>query len=420
MKQALKLLIIGLCTNISLIAWDNLHFYRASFFFGEPRFERQGLSTLNARVGAGSTRTGRNGCSDKVCLLDIFGPQVAFKLGEGVPGKDFTKPQDLTLQLLEKEPARNCFGQFSFGGKFKTVELDLQFYQNITDGFFFELYVPIRKLEISDITCCDLSSDCPPCPNKNSPIWQTFLNQFDSILNDHCLCFEGVDHTGIGDTSAILGWAVNFEETEHLDFIDAMFQAGVLFPTGRKSNPNIIFDLPQGYDGHYGFPLNMSLAFGLYEWFTFGGHVFAMPFKSKCREIRMKTSTAQNGFIKLTKGCADVKRGALWQIGTYIKADHFCRNLSLLLGYSFSTERESSIRPTDTCIFDPGIVCSDSMLSGWKMHTIHLLGEFDFLQERCFFGPRLGFFGNFVIGGQRIFNTSIGGGMVGIDLVWSY
>lgn len=415
-----KLLMILLFSNLSIFAWDNLHFYRASFFFGEPRFERQGLSTLNARAGAGSTSTARNGCSQKVCLLDIYGPQVAFKLGEGSPCKDFTNPQDLTLQMLEKVPARNCFGELAFGGQFRTAELDLQWYQNICDGFFLEVYLPIRKLEISDITCTDLTSECDACPNNGNPLWQTFLNQFDAILRAHCLCFEGVDHTGIGDTSAILGWATNYEETKHLDFIDAMFQVGVLFPTGRKSNPDIIFDLPQGYNGHYGFPINMSLAFGLYEWFTFGGHVFTMPFLKNTREIRMKTSTAQNGFIKLAKGCAEIKRGTLWQIGTYLKADHVIRNFSFLVGYSFSTERDSTVWPQDCCTFSPSVVCSDEMFRGWKMHTLHVLGELDFLCERSLFGPRIGAFGNFIIGGQRIFNTNIGGAMLGIDLVWYY
>ncbi len=415
-----KLLLLLLLASSSIFTWDNLHFYRASFFFGEPRFERQGLTTLNARVGAGSSTTARNGCSDEVCLLDIYGPQVAFTLGEGVPGKDLSNPQDLTLQMLEKVPARNCFGQFSYGGKFKTVELDLQLYQNICDGFFLELYIPIRKLEISNICMQDLTSECAPCPNKSTPIWQTFLNQYDNILNRYCLCFGDIDRSGIGDTSLIFGWATNYEETEYLDFIDFMFQAGVLFPTGRLSDPNIVFDLPLGYNGHYGIPLNMSMAFGLYEWFTFGGHVFAMPFSKKTREIRMKTSTTQNGFIKLAKGCAEIKRGAVWQVGTYLKADHFCRNISILLGYSFSTERESSICPTNCTVFEPSVVCSDDMFRGWKMHTIHLLGELDFLKERSFFGPRFGIFGNFVIGGQRIFNTHIGGAMVGIDLVWNY
>lgn len=419
MKQVFRLVMLLIGSHY-LYAWDNLHFYRASFFFGEPRFERKGLSTMNARAGAGSTSISRNSCSNKACLLDIFGPQVMFKLGESVPCKDLTNPQDLTLQLLEEEPARDGFGLFSFGGKFKTVELDLQFYQNIAKGFFLELYIPIRKLQIKDISCRDLSSDCAPCPNNGSPIWQTFLNQFDAILNKYCLCLEGVDHTGIGDTSFILGWSINYEETEHLDFIDAMIQAGVLFPTGRKSNPNIIFDLPQGYNGHYGFPVNMSIAFGMYEWLTFGGHVMAMPFKNTHREIRMKTSTPQNGFIKLAKGCARIDRGSIWQIGTYVKADHIIRNFSLLTGYSYSTELSSSIWPENSAIFNPDIVNSDEMLRGWKMHTIHLIAEWDFLKEKCFWGPRLGVFGNIIVGGQRIFNTDMGGGMLGIDLVWYY
>lgn len=420
MKRSLHLSLIPLLFTASLCAWDNLHFYRASFFFGEPRFERKGLSTLNARVGAGSTSTAFDGCGKKVCLLDIYGPQVGFELGTGTPCKDFTNPADLALQTAEMEPSRNGFGLFSYSGKFNIVELDLQFFQNFSNGFFLEIYMPVRKLEIKNICCSDLSSECSPCPNAGSPIWQAFLNQYNSILNQNCISTCDVKNVGVGDTSFIFGWAENFEETEHLDFIDIMLQAGVLAPTGRRANPDIAFDLPLGYNGHVGFPLNMSVAFGMYEWFTFGGHVMAMPFKSTCQEVRMKTSTAQNGWIKLAKGYAETKPGSLWQIGTYLKADHFMRGISLLVGYSYSTQRPGSINPKCTNTFDSSVVCSDSSLLGWKMHTIHILNEWDFLKECGFFGPRIAIFGNIVVGGQRIFDTSIGGGMVGIDLIWRY
>lgn len=420
MKRSLHISLAGLLFCGSLIAWDNLHFYRASFFFGEPRFERKGLTTLNARVGAGSTQTGFDGCGKKVCLLDIYGPQTAFELGTGVPCKDFTNPADLALQTAEMEPSRNGFGLFSYNGQFNIVELDLQLYQNFSNGFFFEVYLPIRKLDINNVCYSDLSPDCPPCPNKNSPLWQAFLNQFDNILSQNCLRFGDRKTVGVGDTSFIFGWAENFQDTEHLDFIDIMMQAGILVPTGRKANPDVVFDLPLGYNGHIGFPLNMSIAFGLYEWFTFGGHVMTMPFKSTCQEVRMKTSTAQNGWIKLAKGDAQTKPGSLWQIGTYFKADHVLRGLSVLAGYSYSTQRPSSVSPKNTSLFDPGIVGCDSLLLGWKMHTIHLIGEWDFLKEMSFFGPRISVFGNIIVGGQRIFNTSIGGAAVGIDLLWSY
>lgn len=420
MKRSLSLSLALLLTSASLHAWDNLHFYRASFFFGEPRFERAGLSTLNARVGAGSTRTSFDSCGNKTCLLDIYGPQVGFDLGAGVPCKDFTNPADLALQMNEMQPSRNGFGQFSFGGQFKIVELDLQFFQNFSNGFFFEIYLPVRKLEIKDISCQDLSPGCAPCPNVGNSTWQAFLNQYNSILNQYCVSVDCINNVGVGDTSFIFGWAENFEETEHLDFIDVMMQAGVLAPTGRRANIDSAFDLPLGYNGHIGFPLNMSVALGMYEWFTIGGHLMAMPFKSACQEVRMKTSTTQNGFIKLAKGRANTRPGAVWQIGTYLKADHFMRGISFLVGYSYSKQLPGSVCPVDTDIFNPGIVCCDSQWAGWKMHTIHILSEWDFLKECGFFGPRLAFFGNIVVGGKRIFDTSIGGGMVGIDLIWSY
>jgi hypothetical protein len=418
-KYAVILLLI-IASIKQLYAWDNLHFYRPPFvLYAEPHFERPGLTTFNVRVGAGGTRTSRNACSRKSCLLDIFGPQNMFKLGENVPGKDLTNPDDLILQLLEVEPARQGFGLFSFGGKFSIVEASIQFQQNFSDGFFFEFYMPIRRLQLSNLFCTDLSS-CATCPGSNDPLWQGFLSQYGDILNRSCVSLCNQTVTGIGDTSLLLGWTTNYEETERIDFIDLTMQAGILLPTARKMSLTQAFALPLGYNGHYGFPVNMSLALGMYEWLTFGGHAMALPFKKRCQQLRMKTSTPQNGWIKLAQGSANVDRGTLWHIGMYSKADHIIRGISFLLGYSFATERPWRIQPTNCQIFDAGVVTSDEEFRGWKMHTLHLIAEWDFLKENSLIGPRVGIFGNFVIGGQRIFNTQMGGGMFGLDLVWNY
>jgi hypothetical protein len=422
MKQTrYAVILLLIVTSITqLQAWDNLHFYRPPFvLYAEPRFERPGLTTVNVRIGAGGTSTSRNGCSRKSCLLDIYGPQNMFKLGENVPGKDLTNPRDLTLQMLEVEPARDGFGLFSFGGKFSIIEAGIQIQQNISDGFFLEFYMPVRKIKLSNLSCNDLSP-CAACPGDDDPIWQSFLNQYGAILSDNCISLCDQSETGVGDTSVILGWTTNYEESEHLDFVDFTMQAGVLFPTAKRTNINRAFAIPLGYNGHYGFPVNMALAFGMYEWLTIGGHAMALPFKKRCQELRMKTSTPQNGWIKLAQGSANVDRGTLWHIGMYTKADHIIRGLSLLLGYSFAAEREWRICPSNCAVFDIGVANSDEALRGWKMHTIHLIAEWDFLKERCLVGPRVGIFGNFVIGGKRIFNTQMGGGMIGLDLVWNY
>lgn len=423
MKSSSLLFSLLVLTVFSSYGRDYLHFYRASPPLGgncEPRFEMRGLTSVNAYLSGGSTNRSFDGCGRKTCLLDLYGPQVGFDLGAGTPCKDFTNPASLALQMNEMEPARNGFGLFSYSGKFSILELDLQLYQNFSDGFFLEIYVPVRKLHISDIACKDLSSECAPCPNESDPMWQAYLHQFNNILSQNCLCVGDVKKVGFGDTALMFGWAENYAETEYLDFIDFMLQAGILIPTGRRANPDIAFDLPIGYNGHIGFPMNMNIAFGLYEWFTLGSYVMVMPFKKACQEIRMKTSTTQNGFIKLAKGRAQTKPGSLWQIGTYLKADHFLAGMSFILGYSYSKQQPSSVSPICCDLFDQSIVCSDSMFAGWKMHTIHLMGEWDFLKELGFFGPRIAVFGNIVVGGSRIFNTSMGGGIFGIDLIWSY
>lgn len=55
-----KLLLCASLTWGCLIAFDNFHFYRASYFVGEPRFTKPGLASLDIIAGGGSTCQGRS------------------------------------------------------------------------------------------------------------------------------------------------------------------------------------------------------------------------------------------------------------------------------------------------------------------------------------------------------------------------
>jgi hypothetical protein len=46
--------------------------------------------------------------------------------------------------------------------------------------------------------------------------------------------------------------------------------------------------------------------------------------------------------------------------------------------------------------------------------------EWDFTKKRSDVGPRLGFFYNLIVGGQRIFNTGIKTTYLGFDISWDY
>ncbi len=198
------------------------------------------------------------------------------------------------------------------------------------------------------------------------------------------------------------------------------FKTGVLVPTGKRKNENQIFSLPFGYNGHWAIQGIGKLSIGLYDWLTFGGHIEAMFFLNKDRNMRLQTAPCQSALIKLARGNAEVNPGTIWDAGVYTKADHLVGGLSVLLGYSFASKSEDVITPCDMGTFDPCIANGDPQFQSWKMNTLHLYAEYDFYNPCRGFGPRLGFFWNYVISGKRIFRTNMLGGAIGIDFTHNF
>jgi len=395
---------------------DNAHFYRATFFFGEPRFEKNHLSSFDFIFGGGSTCKGLNCCSDETCLLNIYGPTNALALGKGVK-KDLTKIEDIILHQLEALIPVDCFGQLLFKGQFNTFEAVFSWIQNIRKGFLFQAHIPIRNLRICGVSYCDLSPQDCTCPNVNY-WWQAFLEKFDDILALHNLNRANVCNSGIGDVSLLVGWAKNYEDTDYIDFIDATFKLGAIVPTGALKNEDYIFSLPMGYNRHPAFTASVDLSFGLYEWVTVGGHIDVNIFANKLKCMHVKTAADQCGIIKLAKDWVCYSKGNLLNFGLYFKADHISRGFSLILGYTLSDKQEDCIIPCDKTCIDCTIANNDEMLKKWRMHTMHFIAEYDFTQEDWKFGPRASIFYNYVAGGKRIFKTGIGGGTVGLEVAW--
>lgn len=409
-----KLLIIALST-FTLQAIDNAHFYRATRFFAEPRFEKPGLISCDIEAGGGRTSTGLNTYGHKVNILNIYGPYNMHQLGANVPLKDPSNALDQIIQQLTNLRASAQGGKLSFDGTFSTIEMNATYTHNLSHGLFIQAHMPIRQLKLEPLLITDLTPE-EGFFNKNTPEWLTFLNSFDQILSRYNLSQKPLNGTHVGDLSILFGWTLNYQDTTVLDFVDVTLKGGVLTPTGKAKNQHEIFSLPYGYNKHWGVPLSADVAIGCYEWLSLGAHLDVLPFFKRSYDIRMKTATEQNGLIKLAHGCASVDAGTLWIGGTYIKADHLARRLSMLAGYSYTHKNADTIKPTNTTTFNSCIVNSDQMLHSWCMHTLHLFIEYDFTKEHHICGPRLGFFANIPLSGKHVFKTSLEGALFGLEI----
>jgi hypothetical protein len=412
---SLALLVIGI--PIVANVFDNAHFYRATYFTGEPRLCRSSYTTFDFTLAGGFSDRSRDACGCKVPLWDLYGPSNMHELGVNVPNQDLSNPFDLTLKNLALSPSRDCFANYSITSDFHILEWYFDFRTNILKGFFFGANLPMRKFQITHPCLKDLSSTSELCPNSNTPIWQQFKSQFDGILNRYCLSADPIQETSLGDLTLSVGWAYSYNESDQIDYVDVDLQAGVLFPTGKLRNEDKIFSLPFGYNGHYGFPVAFDLAFGTLEWVTIGGGAQGIAFASSTRNIRLRTAPHQSGIITLAKGYAKVSPGPLF-IGTaYVKADHFARGFSLLIGYNYTKKNADKVSPCDPCFCNETVASNYGPYLPWHQHTLNIVVDYDFSREEQRTGMRLSFFYNAHIDGERVFATNMAGTTIGIEML---
>lgn len=325
--------ITGLFISLSALGIDNPHFWRATNFlseFYEPRLAWPWLSSFQVTLGFGTTESARDDHGHSVPLIGLFDPALI---------------EDPTFDHA----------------RFHIIEANLCAGQNFDNGFFAQMHIPLRKLSF------------------------THLPSFGELQGQHT-------SRNFGDLSLLGGWTINYEDTCDLDYIDATFRAGVLFPTGAKRKPIYLIDIANGYNGHYGFPLSIDCAIGWFDWITVGAHGGVMPFLSRSLKYELVYPSP----------------GTIWEANAYFKADHMLLGFSFLFDYSYAHQT------------GPGhhiaLVCADAQCHSWTMHTLNFLVSYDLATYQQPYLPEVGFFYNLIVGGKRILNADMAGLSFGIML----
>jgi len=404
--------IILVCT-MYLYAIDNPHFYRSTnFIHAEPKIEHDLFSSLDISLAGGSSCTSRNSNHQHVPLFDLYGTQ-------SVPAlfKNDNHSDDVCANIVQKLPPSFLLppqGHVSFDATFKITEANISYSYIIKKGMLLLFHIPIRRLEIKNVSYTDIT----PISMINEE-WQHLFNIFPQCLSHSHITIAPWKGVGIGDLTTLIGFTHNYQHTKVLDFIDGTVALGILFPTGKTKNPRDIFSLPLGYNGHFGIPLQGSLAIGTYGWVTIGTYIQALFFMHKNQNLGLKTDLMESGPIRSTFSSIRTSKGADWNTGIYFKADHFAYGLSFTTAYSFSGEQKTHLSIPYNSPFDSAIINSDSSLQGWNMHTLHFSAEYDFATHDSQSGLRVGAFYTLQLQGTRVFETNMLGGTFGLDIAWT-
>jgi hypothetical protein len=417
---------------------DNAHYYKAPYWHAIKSWKsKKWLSILDFQYANGGTRRAKNFNGDRTETFDLYGNHNILYLTKSVPQpsnlsstiQGYVNALDAKRVTFENtNPAgKENFGLVGFSGKCEVDEFIINYRQNLIFNFFVELNIPIRNIRTSAIVLNDktaIGSGTEDFTQKDTD-WTNFRDNLDEILLAYGFAKYscGSHRTGLGDIAFIGGWQTQIRSP--LDFIENLKLAarlGFLFPTAKKRNLSEPFSIEAGYNRHFGVPLRGDALFVLSRDIQIGSYLGVIFFSSKThRSYPVKTNERQNGFIKLYKATVREKKGTLFDVGTYLKLDHFFKGLSALVGYSYNLQNSDSLHlcgsPSQT---NTSIIGGDSRLKSWSAHVLHILAEYDFGAHLYFkkrkWQPRVTLFYDYPFDGKRIIVNPMAGGSIGVDI----
>jgi hypothetical protein len=422
---------------------DNAHFYKSPYLNATKSWKSKNwLSIFDAHYANGSTHRSRNSAGDSAGTFDLYGNHNLLYLTTNVPEPSPISSiikgyvDDLEAQRINFEndnpPDKQNFGLVEFCGKCEIDEFMFNYRQNLVSNFFIELNIPIRRISNGPIRLVDKSpysavADTPYTQTDTD--WVNFITNLEDILTTYGFCGyrSGSQRTNVADITLLGGWQKRFlKPINFLEYIKIALKLGVLFPTGARRKFTNPFSFANGYNKHLGFPVRADAIFGLSSDIYFGTYAGFIFFSSKEHDnFPIKTHATQNGLVKLYQTKIREKKGTLFDIGGYLKLDHFFKGLSALAGYSYNRRASNSLTLVNDCTqTNNTIINNDLSIKSWYQHVLHLLAQYDFGAHDFFktrkWKPRLGLFYDHPFDGKRVIINPMVGGAFGCDLSWDF
>lgn len=393
--------------SIELFGFDRSFFYRSSSFWGEPRFEKPCLSTYELQVTTGKTCIANDECGKKTNIFRINKPFFINKKKK----KKLKKLKCLTFPCDSKENL--------IKGLFELVEVNFNYFQNLHKGIFWHFHVPAVSITITPI----IPEPEIEIPNfidsVNLPAELNKLKSFDVIdPRELSNCRPTEKIRGFSDSTLFLGWTTNYEDTTYLDYIDCTLKLGVLFPTGKRGSKTDIFDIPLGYNGFWGIAWYLDIAWGLFEWLTWGIHNDGVGFIDKSICLSVKKNNKFDS-LSLQKIVADLHSGTVWRVGGFLKADHLWWGLSLIMAITYEQKNHDKIIASTNqknLFFN----CNDIQFNRWTRLIYQIVAEYDFAKNANLCNPRIALIYNHQISGKNVLRTNILGGYIGLEMAWNF
>ena len=416
--------------STTLHAVDITPFYRTTLFQGEAKRDAANWITyIDAQYAESSTSQAWNTQEVQTDLFNTHGPFDMRKLAANLENLS-AKPK--TTAYANGTIPNLYDGKLIFAGDFKVEEFNFTIQQNILYGLYTQLYLPIRKINVSNIDY----KQSVTTTSEHTSLDNFVKNDLDDILaeNDIKPWNTPLDKRSLADPMISVGWQghCTFPKST-INALRGFVQGGVIIPAGSRHKENHIFSIPFGHNKHWGFQARANVHATFWKKFAAGVNAGGTVFMKQTYDQRLTTSADQNGYILLEKGRASTDKGTQWDITAYVKTERFVGGLSALFGYSYTQQEDTTLTLADNTILATAlaqgtihnkneVINTNKLLKQWYQHVIHGYIEYDFAAHADRRIPEFKFRVTFnhPLLAKHSFANDTWSGSIGAGIAWSF
>lgn len=269
--------------------------------------------------------------------------------------------------------------------------------------FCLGVYLPILQMSLTDLSWKDLTQNITPADVITK---QLLTDNFaynvcklgGPIINRSYKC------SGIGDIDIVARLQRNFPQAKSiLTNTQLGGYLGFSLPTGKRTNEDLLFALPFGYDGSPGVLFGGALGLTWKNHFIGGVQLNLTQLIGNTRPRRIRTDINQTDLVLLAKTPAHINWGFIQRYRLYLGAYQIMRGLSFDVGYQYQKQGESFISLCGN-EYISSITNTSEILKEWTLHDIMVNVSYNFGYDTNIeskFSPAITFFYQHAFRGQR-------------------
>jgi hypothetical protein len=237
-------------------------------------------------------------------------------------------------------------------------------------------YIPYRVFELSDVRWCQIN----PLNTFDQIISPDFINVLEQ-LNGTSL--RGWQRSGFGDLLTRVELYRTFPQAKPwLQMVGLSVRAGVLWPTGKEGNPDILFGFPLGNGGGIGMHVSGMLEVCYRHGIVFGIDAELLHLFGRSGCFRVKTDSSQTDLFLPTKVRAFLEPGFTQRFTIFGEKVQAGGGFAGTLAYQYGKRSEDILYP---CVneFDTFVINDAESLQEWTAHSLIFMLSYDWSYKQC-------------------------------------